>query len=67
MASGLSIGLSIGLGGIAAVILGALADSIDLRTSLLVSAAAPLAALFLCFLLPPTREKTRLQPEIAVP
>ena len=67
MASGLSIGLSIGLGGLAAVILGALADSIDLRTSLLVSAAAPLVALFLCFLLPPTREKTRLQPEIAVP
>ena len=31
MASGLSIGLSIGLGGIAAVVLGAIADSIDLR------------------------------------
>jgi MFS transporter, FSR family, fosmidomycin resistance protein len=67
MASGLSIGLSIGLGGIAAVVLGALADSIDLRTSLLVSAAAPLLALLLCFLLPPTRAATRLEPEIAVP
>ena len=41
MASGLSIGFSIGLGGVAAVILGAVADSIDLRTSLYVCAAAP--------------------------
>ena len=38
MASGLSIGFSIGLGGIAAVILGALADSVDLRTALWTSA-----------------------------
>jgi hypothetical protein len=37
---GLSIGLSIGLGGIAAVILGAVADSVDLRTAFYVCAAA---------------------------
>jgi FSR family fosmidomycin resistance protein-like MFS transporter len=67
LASGLSIGLSIGLGGIAAVLLGALADSIDLRTALLVSAVAPIVALVLCFLLPPTRAQPRLEPEIAVP
>jgi FSR family fosmidomycin resistance protein-like MFS transporter len=67
MASGLSIGLSIGLGGVFAVILGALADSIDLRTALYVCASAPLAAFFLCLLLPPSRARTRLEPEIAVP
>ena len=38
MASGLAVGFAIGLGGVAAVILGAVADSIDLRTSLFVSA-----------------------------
>jgi MFS transporter, FSR family, fosmidomycin resistance protein len=67
MASGLVIGLSIGLGGVAAVALGALADSIDLRTALYVSAAAPVLGLALCFLLPPTRSKARLEPEVAVP
>src|SRR5262245_46765100 len=45
MASGLVIGLSIGLGGVAAVALGALADSVDLRTALYVSAAAPVIGL----------------------
>ena len=34
MASGLVIGFSIGLGGIAAVALGALADTVDLRSAL---------------------------------
>ena len=38
MASGLAVGFAIGLGGVAAVILGAVADSVDLRTSLFVSA-----------------------------
>jgi MFS transporter, FSR family, fosmidomycin resistance protein len=66
MASGLSIGFSIGLGGIAAVILGAIADAIDLRTALYVSAAAPVAAVLLTLLLP--RERTRrLEPEVAIP
>ncbi len=67
MASGLSIGLSIGLGGIAAVVLGALADSIDLRTALIVSAAAPIAGVVLCFFLPPSRPTPRLEPEVVVP
>ena len=65
MASGLSIGLSIGLGGIAAVILGAVADSVDLRTALYVCAAAPVLGAALTTLLPPSRTRTRLAPEIA--
>ncbi len=65
LASGLSIGLSIGLGGIAAVILGAVADSIDLRTALYVCAAAPVVGAALTLLLPPTRTRARLAPEIA--
>ncbi len=65
MASGLSIGLSIGLGGIAAVILGAVADSIDLKTALYVCAAAPVAGAVLTALLPPTRARARLSPEVA--
>ena len=36
MASGLTIGLAMGIGGIAAVVLGALADAIDLQTALYV-------------------------------
>jgi FSR family fosmidomycin resistance protein-like MFS transporter len=66
MASGLSIGFSIGLGGIAAVILGAIADSVDLRTALYVSAAAPAVAVMLTLLLPRERAR-RLAPEVAVP
>jgi FSR family fosmidomycin resistance protein-like MFS transporter len=65
-ASGLSIGLSIGLGGIAAVALGALADTVDLQASLYVCAAAPLAGLALTLLLPPTRARRKLEPEVAV-
>jgi FSR family fosmidomycin resistance protein-like MFS transporter len=67
MASGLSIGFSIGLGGIAALGLGALADAVDLRAALYVCAAAPLAALALTLLLPSTRTRRKLEPEIAVP
>jgi FSR family fosmidomycin resistance protein-like MFS transporter len=67
LASGLSVGISIGLGGVAAVALGAIADSIDLRTALLVCAAAPLAGLALTLLLPPTGARSRLEPEVVVP
>jgi FSR family fosmidomycin resistance protein-like MFS transporter len=66
-ASGLSIGLSIGLGGIAAVALGALADTVDLQAALYVCAVAPLAGLALTLLLPPTRARRQLEPEVAVP
>jgi FSR family fosmidomycin resistance protein-like MFS transporter len=52
MASGLSVGLAMGLGGIAAVVLGAVADAIDLETALYVAAAAPAVGCIACLLLP---------------
>jgi MFS transporter, FSR family, fosmidomycin resistance protein len=52
MASGLSIGLSIGLGGVGAVLLGAVADAVDLRAALYLAAALPLPAIVLAALLP---------------
>ncbi len=67
LASGISIGFSIGLGGVAAVILGAVADSIDLRTSFYVCAAAPVVAFALTALLPRGAAQGRLEPEVAVP
>ena len=67
MASGLSVGLSIGLGGVGAVALGAVADSIDLRVALYVSAASALAALALAALLPSSRPSRRLAVEPVVP
>jgi FSR family fosmidomycin resistance protein-like MFS transporter len=65
MASGLSVGLSIGLGGIAAVALGALADAVDLRAALWVCAGAPLAALVLGVLLPSSTTRRRLEPAVS--
>ena len=53
MASGLSVGLAMGVGGIAAVALGAVADAVDLRTALTISAVAPALGVFLCLRLPP--------------
>jgi MFS transporter, FSR family, fosmidomycin resistance protein len=67
MASGLSIGLSVGLGGIAAVGLGRVADLASLRAALYVAAAAPLAAIVLAALLPSSRDRRPLEPELVVP
>ena len=64
MASGLSVGLAMGIGGIAAVILGALADAVDLRSALLVAAAAPAVGVLLCVFLP-RPAITRLAPSAA--
>jgi FSR family fosmidomycin resistance protein-like MFS transporter len=63
MASGLSVGLSMGIGGVAVVGLGALADSVDLKTALTVSALPPLLGILLSLRLPaPTqRLHTRRQ------
>jgi len=61
-ASGLVIGLSVGLGGVAALALGSLADLSSLRTALFVAAAAPLIASALAFMLPPARRRERLEP-----
>src|SRR5256714_2390868 len=61
-ASGLVIGLSVGLGGGAAVALGRLADATSLRTALFVPAAAPLLATPLAALLPSSKARRRLEP-----
>jgi FSR family fosmidomycin resistance protein-like MFS transporter len=61
-ASGLVIGLSVGLGGVAALALGRLADVTSLRAALYVAAAAPVLATVLAFLLPRARHAGRLEP-----
>ena len=65
MASGLSIGLAIGLGGVAALTLGAIADTIDLRTAVLATAAGPALALLVSMLLPPAPIRRRVEPAAA--
>src|SRR5919202_2496380 len=67
MASGLSIGLSIGLGGVGAIGLGAVADSVDLRAAMYLAAAAPVVALALAALLPPSRTPRGVAPELVTP
>ncbi len=62
MASGLSIGLAIGSGGVAALVLGALADAVDLHTALFLTAAGPAAAIVLTLLLPPSRRVRVAEP-----
>ncbi|HEY7208041.1 MAG TPA: MFS transporter [Gaiellaceae bacterium] len=64
MASGLSVGLAMGIGGLAAVILGAVADVVDLKTSLTICALAPAVGVFFCLRLPAPEGRTReLRPE----
>jgi len=71
MASGLSVGLAMGVGGVAAVILGAVADSVDLQTALVISAVAPAIGVVFCLRLPaPLRGPRALAPpsgDVAVP
>jgi FSR family fosmidomycin resistance protein-like MFS transporter len=57
MASGLSVGLAIGLGGIFALTLGGLADSVGLKTAMLVAAAGPAAAAVAALWLPRDRRR----------
>ncbi|HET7046549.1 MAG TPA: MFS transporter [Gaiellaceae bacterium] len=52
MASGLSVGLAMGIGGVAAVVLGAVADAVDLRAALTISAVAPALGVIFCLRLP---------------
>ena len=59
---GLSVGLAMGLGGIAAVALGAVADAVDLETALYVAAAAPVVGCVVCLLLRPSASRP---PEVA--
>jgi hypothetical protein len=59
------VGLAIGLGGIFAISLGALADSIDLRTAMLASALGPGLAAMLALGLPPVRGPALLETQAA--
>jgi MFS transporter, FSR family, fosmidomycin resistance protein len=63
LASGISIGFSIGLGGVAALVLGALADHLDLETAMYASAAVSALAIAPALLLPSPRARRRLAPE----
>lgn len=67
MASGLSIGFAIGIGGVAAVVLGAVADALDLRTALYIVAATPALTLALGALLPAAQARRGLAAELAPP
>lgn len=67
MASGLSIGLAMGIGGVAAVVLGAVADAVDLQTALTISAFAPAFGVVLCLFLPAPASAPRLTAEPVVP
>jgi FSR family fosmidomycin resistance protein-like MFS transporter len=64
MASGLSVGLAMGIGGIAAVLAGAIADAVDLKTALTISALAPALGVVFCLKLPApaTRAQTLTRP-----
>jgi MFS transporter, FSR family, fosmidomycin resistance protein len=67
MASGISIGLAMGIGGIAAVVLGAVADAIDLKTALTISAIAPAAGVLFSLRLPrPAVARRRVVEPVAV-
>jgi FSR family fosmidomycin resistance protein-like MFS transporter len=65
LASGLSVGFSVGLGGVAAVALGAVADAIDLRTALLACAGGPALAALLTLGLPRSRARAPHEPVAA--
>lgn len=67
MASGLTVGFAIGIGGVGAVAVGALADRIELDSALYLAAVMPVLGLALGFLLPPSRERRPLEPELVTP
>jgi FSR family fosmidomycin resistance protein-like MFS transporter len=60
LASGMTVGFAMGLGGVAAVMLGVVADAVDLRAALLFTAVAPaIGALVALWLPAEKRPKTR--------
>ena len=61
-ASGLSVGLAIGLGGIFAVSLGVVADSLDLETAMLAIAAGPALGALVALALPRSSPQALVQP-----
>jgi len=64
MASGLSIGFAIGLGGVAALTLGALADAVDLRTAVLATCVGPALCILLTLFLPASRTVRTTEPAV---
>jgi FSR family fosmidomycin resistance protein-like MFS transporter len=64
-ASGMSVGVATGLGGVAAVLLGAVADAVDLKTALIVTAFGPALGALVAFGLPDDRLGRRAEPEPA--
>jgi FSR family fosmidomycin resistance protein-like MFS transporter len=67
MASGLSVGLAMGVGGIAAVALGAVADAIDLQAALTICAVAPAIGVIFCLKLPAPARRPAAAREPAAP
>jgi FSR family fosmidomycin resistance protein-like MFS transporter len=63
MASGLSVGLAMGIGGVAAVVLGAAADVVDLRVALTAAAVAPVLGVVVSLRLPRPAAARRRRPE----
>ncbi len=67
MASGISVGLAMGIGGVAAVVLGAVADAIDLKTALTIAAVAPAVGVVVSMRLPrPAATRGRIAEPVAV-
>jgi MFS transporter, FSR family, fosmidomycin resistance protein len=62
IASGVTLGLAIGFGGLGAAVLGAIADATSLRVALEVVAVLPLPALALAMALPEGREHLLRRP-----
>jgi FSR family fosmidomycin resistance protein-like MFS transporter len=58
LASGLNVGLAVGLGGVCAVAIGAVADAIDLESALTICAVAPIIATGLILFLPDPAQRT---------
>ena len=63
LAAGVTVGAAIGVGGLAAAALGALADETSLVTAMWVIAAVPFFALVVAWSLPPTEHDRKLQAE----
>ena len=63
LASGITVGAAIGVGGLAAAGLGALADATSLTTAMWTIAVAPFIALVIAWTLPPTDHDLRLRAE----
>jgi FSR family fosmidomycin resistance protein-like MFS transporter len=67
LASGMTVGFAIGIGGVGAVAVGALADRVELESALYLAAAVPVLALALGTLLPSPRAHRPLEPELVAP